>query len=242
MKDLPEPFLTPILDKNSKPYITEGWLYSDEEVALHGTKVHQSVDFAVPIGTPVLATSDGVAIATFGEQAVMIDNDQKTWKGLPIYFGFGLVIQILHENGWFTYYGHLHKLIPEFEKAGAYYEPILQKNGDLYTNNLYESPEKYGSSIKAINVTRGQIIGYSGITGMGWGVKTYHNWIKVKPYKVCDEEHLHFQLAKHKTTNQSKIYNIESIDPFGIYATFDKYPNIGEDWINLEDSIWLKGM
>jgi len=241
MSNTPAPFLNPIFQENTNFEITEGWLYSKQEVELHGTKEHKALDFAVPIGTPVLATDDGIAVATFGEYTVPNeDGTHRTWKNLPIYYGFGLVVQILHKNGWFSYYGHLHKLIPEFETAGAYYEPIRQDNGDLYTNNLYKPLQEYGKSIQAINVKKGQIIGYSGITGMGWGVKTYDNWVMGKKYAVCDEEHVHFQVSKLKDTDE--IYKVDSIDSLGIYDTYENYPKSGEDWVSLNDSKWLKGM
>jgi murein DD-endopeptidase MepM/ murein hydrolase activator NlpD len=53
------------------------------------TRMHEGVDFGVPVGTPVYAAGDGVA-------------EQAQWKG-----GYGRWMEIRHAGGWETGYGHL---------------------------------------------------------------------------------------------------------------------------------------
>jgi murein DD-endopeptidase MepM/ murein hydrolase activator NlpD len=57
------------------------------------TKFHNGVDFAVPIGTPVLAAEDGVVL--------MAGNNGRVQ--------YGKYIVIKHSNGLATLYGHLSR-------------------------------------------------------------------------------------------------------------------------------------
>ena len=53
------------------------------------TRMHTGIDFAAPIGTPVFAAGDGVV-------------KEARWTG-----GYGRWLQIQHNGGWATGYGHL---------------------------------------------------------------------------------------------------------------------------------------
>ena len=53
------------------------------------TRMHQGIDFAAPVGTPVFAAGDGVV-------------EQARWAG-----GYGRWLQIRHSGQWETGYGHL---------------------------------------------------------------------------------------------------------------------------------------
>jgi murein DD-endopeptidase MepM/ murein hydrolase activator NlpD len=55
-------------------------------------KMHEGVDFKVPLGTPVRATAGGTVT-----EARSIE-------------GYGLVVRIRHKNGYETFYAHLSKL------------------------------------------------------------------------------------------------------------------------------------
>ena len=57
-------------------------------------KLHQGIDIAGPIGTPVVAAADGVVIASSYQSG-----------------GYGNVIDIQHTDGSVTRYGHNHRLI-----------------------------------------------------------------------------------------------------------------------------------
>jgi murein DD-endopeptidase MepM/ murein hydrolase activator NlpD len=53
------------------------------------TRMHQGIDFGVPIGTPVYAAGDGVV-------------EEARWAG-----GYGRWMKLRHSGGWETGYGHL---------------------------------------------------------------------------------------------------------------------------------------
>ena len=53
------------------------------------TRMHQGIDFGVPIGTPVYAAGDGVV-------------EEARWAG-----GYGRWMKLKHSGGWETGYGHL---------------------------------------------------------------------------------------------------------------------------------------
>lgn len=62
---------------------------------LHGTtKVHEGIDFGVPIGTPVIAAERGKVIYS--------------GRGLS---GFGKIVVIDHGGGWSSIYAHLNRSI-----------------------------------------------------------------------------------------------------------------------------------
>ena len=53
------------------------------------TRMHQGIDFGVPVGTPVFAAGDGVV-------------EEARWAG-----GYGRWMKLRHSGGWETAYGHL---------------------------------------------------------------------------------------------------------------------------------------
>ena len=53
------------------------------------TRMHQGIDFGVPVGTPVFAAGDGVV-------------EEARWAG-----GYGRWMKLRHDGGWETAYGHL---------------------------------------------------------------------------------------------------------------------------------------
>lgn len=234
----PAPFLHRIFSKTAVPTITEGWIYSAEEAKIYGGfNEHQAVDFAVPTGTPVLAAADGLAIASFYELPIRYPDDKdRTWKGKPVYWGFGLYILILHENSLLTVYGHLHSLAPEFQVSNAYIKPTEEANSDLIPPILEVKAEDFGTKFPAVKVSAGQLIGYSGITGMGLGQRTYDNWLAGRPYEVCDEEHVHFAVS---TLPGPEADGSVSFDPFGIRGLGATYPRSQNDWSKLSGSLWL---
>jgi murein DD-endopeptidase MepM/ murein hydrolase activator NlpD len=67
---------------------------------------HLGVDYAAPVGTPVVASGDGVI--TFAG-----------WKR-----GFGKIVEIRHPNGFVTSYGHLSRFARGIRKG----RPVKQKD------------------------------------------------------------------------------------------------------------------
>ena len=56
---------------------------------LGGQRMHSGVDLAAPVGSPVIATSDGIV-------------SQAGWRG-----GYGLFVALEHGGGFQTRYGHM---------------------------------------------------------------------------------------------------------------------------------------
>ena len=74
--------------------ISSGFSYSRRHPLFHSNRPHYGVDYAAPIGSPVIATADGVV-------------RYAGWKG-----GLGKYIEVRHSNGWVTGYGHLSRFAP----------------------------------------------------------------------------------------------------------------------------------
>lgn len=230
------PFLHRIFAPDTTPYISEGWVYGAQETELYGGyNTHEAVDFAVPLGTPVLAAADGLAIASFEEVRIRYPGNQaRSWHGEPIYWGYGLFVAILHANGYVTFYAHLHRLSETLWKR-AYVQPRQLAYGDIAPPIDSLKAEDFKSAHTSVSVKAGDVIGYSGITGMGLGQHTYYNWSRNMSYKANDEEHVHFAVSELPAMTGESVY----IDPFDIYGYADAYPSYTSDWTKLTSSLWL---
>ena len=69
--------------------ISSGFSYARFHPVTNSTEPHRAIDYAAPIGTPILATGDGVV-------------KQAGWNG-----GYGNFISIRHNDTWTTQYAHL---------------------------------------------------------------------------------------------------------------------------------------
>lgn len=84
------PYLWPLMTESGRPTSTFGW----RQDPVHGGRAwHAGFDIADKIGSPVVAAADGVV--TFAG-----------WR-----MGYGNLVEIKHENGFTTRYGHLYKSI-----------------------------------------------------------------------------------------------------------------------------------
>lgn len=72
--------------------ISSGFTHSRFHPILKSFRPHLGVDYAAPVGTPVMASGDGVVILA-------------GWDG-----GYGKTIKIRHPNGYETLYGHLSRI------------------------------------------------------------------------------------------------------------------------------------
>jgi murein DD-endopeptidase MepM/ murein hydrolase activator NlpD len=102
------------------------------------TRMHKGIDFAVPIGTPVMAAGAGVI-------------KHEGWEN-----GYGNFMLIDHQNGYSTAYGHLSRFAAGTHVGG--------------------------------HVHQGQIVAYSGMTGMATGPHLHYeiriNNVQVNPATV----------------------------------------------------------
>lgn len=100
--------------------ITEGYLYSRQELLIRGFYFHKGIDYACPWGTPVYAAASGYLVASYHRYPML--NKDKTpmvYEGLPQGNGLGYFIQIFHpekicgiKGGRITQYAHLSKFAP----------------------------------------------------------------------------------------------------------------------------------
>lgn len=72
--------------------ISSGFTHSRFHPILKTVRPHYGVDYAAPVGTPVMASGDGVVILA-------------GWDG-----GYGKTVKIRHPNGYQTLYGHLSRI------------------------------------------------------------------------------------------------------------------------------------
>ena len=236
MRGKTRPFLSRIFGNSLTPIINEVWRYSEQEAAVYGGYTdHHGIDFAVPSGTPVLAAASGYALASFEEVPIRHPGPQQNiWQGEPVYWGLGLFVIIVHSDGFTTTYAHLQAVAPQLNRA--YIEPLLSRSDAIppfAPLQDLKSARQHG----AVKVRAGQLIGYSGITGMGMGVRTYDNWLAGKPYRVNDDEHVHFAVSSMPALAAGTAY----VDPFGIYgAAAAEYPAYMSDWSQLPGSLWLQ--
>lgn len=257
------PFLQPVFDEFVQPFVSAGFKYDAKEVATHGVREHQAIDFDVPRGTVVYAPADGYYVATYGE-VLLLEEDKprllniKTAKdgnfynedikapgengAWPIWFG-GLFIQGWHKNGMYTQYGHLDKV----ESSIPYYPPTAQGNNLLYSEMLKIDPRHYKKLEIAAFLKAGTPLGRTGMTGMGWGPRSYDFAVidtEDRPdfsnthYTYYNSPHLHFAVfgLRSKVSREPAEY----YDPFGIYGTLHaSYPKHPEEWSRLKNTLWL---
>ncbi len=257
---VPAPFLGPIFELGTKPVISTGFKYHSSEILLHGVKNHQAIDLDVPRGTKILAPADGFYIATYGEvllrdeqghpkqlttdQAVRL-NPKNTLLNSPpdkngsIYFG-SYVVQGWHQPGRYTQYAHVDWVNP----AIPYNPPVEVKDekgnptGDLkHSNTLRDPVSTYRQPNHAAWIKKGEVIAETGMTGCGWGRRTYdfakfdsrmRPDFRTSDYYFYTGPHLHFVVLGPRVprTRTARAY-----DPFGIYGQLDVgYPIDVRSW------------
>lgn len=64
-------------------------------------RMHTGIDFRLPVGTNIYAPADGVVKSVLH---YTIDKKENKW---PIYAGYGLFMDIAHDDGSITRYAHL---------------------------------------------------------------------------------------------------------------------------------------
>lgn len=78
--------------------ISQGW--GENPSWYPATRGHNGLDYACPVGTPVVAAASGVV--TRSELDTQTAANSKT--------GYGYHVRIQHENGWTSVYGHFSQL------------------------------------------------------------------------------------------------------------------------------------
>lgn len=198
--------------KKQKYQISEGWNYSEEEKKIHSFLGHGGIDFALPKGTEIYAVADGIAIASYYSYKL-----NKKYKGKEIWFGLGYFVQIYHpQYKMFITYAHFSEIDPAIKfhkpkKRNNYFWPVGHK----------VLPEKLEQYKFASKVKKGQLIGYSGNSGLGWGKCDYSQKSNSSKFISWDEPHLHFEIFVRQGSKRKKKY----FDPCGIKNQSVYYPD-----------------
>lgn len=204
--------------------ITEGWLYSAFERSVHGFSLHRSLDIAVPYGTPVYAPCEGYAISTFSDRWLRdLKGRIKTYQGREMRFGLGYHVVIHNQRvNRDIVLAHLSNIAPEIPFS------LPHQSGQDWLPTSYEllyKESQRSSLIKAVK--RGDLIGWVGYSGIGWG---YNNdYLKgakrpvildLEKYQTWDETHLHMEECR---INPKTSKRESQRDIYGLYADYKEY-------------------
>jgi len=191
------------------PHITEGWIYSKEEQAIHGDVNHKALDIALPYGSPVFAMADGYALASFETYPTF------SQRGQEIGLGGGLLVVIWHpELQLFTQYLHLS----DITQTMPYHEPTAYTNSDgfeSWTPSAIVKPSTEFVTQQVIYVKQGDLIGHIGTSGLALNQDEVPS---ANPVKLgsWDEPHLHVQAHGDRNEEGQR-------DPKTIYDMTDIY-------------------
>ncbi|OQB06249.1 MAG: Peptidase family M23 [bacterium ADurb.Bin212] len=208
-------FLTLPFTMGTRVAISQGWLYSMDEVVIHpGITHHNGVDFACPWGTRVLVPADGVAVASY-HTYYMGD-----FHGRLIGYGLGLFVQIWHpEAQLFTSYAHLSKASKEI----PYISPVRQGDSWQPAAAIYVPLEVFLA--QGVEVKRGDYLGEVGRTGLLLHDETPSNPPATKatdPTWDPAGDHLHWECYRRTLDGLRKDPEARC-DPFGVYGLREAY-------------------
>lgn len=197
--------------------ISEGWVYSDEEFAIHGHREHLAVDYACPRLTPIFAAADGWAMGSY-DNVPPVDattGQTRTYMGKPIGFGRGFFVQIYHsDHDAFTRYYHLERIA----ESVPFYEPRSANSSYTAANDRLAGGAYVNSGI-AIRVSQGAVVGYVGDSGLEWGYSGYPTRPDPARFPSWDETHLHLKVfARNEAGTDTPI------DPYDIRGPLQDYP------------------
>lgn len=243
-KEVPaDPYLTlPFRESDVKSGydITEGWIYSQEEQAIHGFIDHNAVDIAGPYGTLVTAPSDGFAMSSY-HTFWLKDNSgrTKTYQGKPLRFGLGYFVQMyIPSVNRFIQMAHLSDIDPSipFSVPVANGDDWSPTNHTLKVTDIRNHPQ-------IVEVKRGMPLGKIGFSGLAFGYEDYsagvQRPVKIDPniQKSWDEPHVHFEEFWRDQNTGQKIQR----DPYGIYSTARDYPTLTRKGLNGENPLFFIG-
>lgn len=199
--------------------ITNGWLMSEDEIAIAGPDPHRALDLELVnspdhgYGMPVLAAADGRAYYTYQYFSDSYTDPQG--KTHQVGLGAGLVVEVRHCNGYVTQYIHVSKVA----EGIPYLKPEPSATpGDWVPVGLFQSNQTLWQT--GVPVKAGEVIGWQGDTGVGLDWKDDFNLEtgQVAPrdrqkFPAWDPPQLHFQVyggridgAKQNILDPSDIY------------------------------------
>lgn len=217
--------------------VSAGWLYDQPEQSIHGFTGHGGVDFALPVGTPIYAPHSGWAIASYFNRPILENGQPRLYQGKYLRIGYGWFVQIWHPD-WqvWTNYSHLDQIadglkihqprvvaITKISDAAA---RLVDRSDKTYWSNYWPvghklSGDRLESYPFVTKVKAGQLLGYVGDSGIGWGYVDY----PTRPDSIFnpswDPPHLHFELFIRYGSRLAK----KGFDPYGLKSSAKDYPD-----------------
>jgi murein DD-endopeptidase MepM/ murein hydrolase activator NlpD len=211
-------------DADAKFRISEGWIYSAEEQAVHGHIRHYGIDFAAGRGTAIYAAADGWAVGSTQTYY------QGLYKGKRLGYGLGRFVQIWHpELCLFTLYGHLNEISADV----PYFTPELCEQ--VWVPRILSVPVEELRR-EAVHVRRGQMIGCVGDSGLSWGYEEGSGrGPQPSGHPSWDETHLHFEMFTRDITAHTKHIRY---DPYGIYGSAGAYEHLDPQIFDFKVTAW----
>jgi murein DD-endopeptidase MepM/ murein hydrolase activator NlpD len=212
---LPDLLLLPFANASGTE-ISEGWIYSEVEQNIHHHQIHFAVDFKLARNTPIYSPVDGYAVSSY--QSFYLDT---LYEEKRVGYGLGYFVELWDPAaGVFMSLCHLEKI-----SAGIYYmEPKRGYSSGFDTWDpvlIYKSLEEKLKNATVIK--RGDVIGYSGSSGLSWGFQEGPRLVpNDAELKSWDEPHLHLEVYTRKLHNKKWVKD-KRFDPYGIYSDYKEY-------------------
>lgn len=215
------PFMKLPIDHNARREISQGWLYSPDELVFHPKITdHNGVDFPGEIGTPVYAVQHGWAVASYHLSYIKLPNRKL------VGFAYGLFVSIWHDDpGLYTISAHLSRInervipyIPPTQGADESWEP---------TQAICLPVDRFKR--QARRVIQGEWIGNMGATGLlDKGLdspsKNPPSTIQTRTWDPHGP-HLHFEACERMPSGVTKDAK-KRYDPFDIYGEREAYAHV----------------
>jgi len=159
----------------------------------------------------------GLAVSSYYSYPLERDGKPVLHEGKQLHMGVGIFVYIYHPQvGFYTGYCHLERVAP----AIKFHNPV-RRGSKLWPVGHKILPDKLSSYRWTTEVQTGQLIGYVGDTGIGWGYEDFPIRPDPKKYPTFDEIHLHFEVFTRVGARKTKRY----FDPYGIKSQANDYPD-----------------
>ena len=256
------PFSRSRLEINKVDYlITEWWRYSTGETSIHGFISHNSIDYAVPYGTPVYAPTDGWIHASYYNTTLWAIGKRKMYQGKTINYGLWYRVQLIHPDPndpfnpskvTFIQMAHLSRFAPRVAKTVEWLPYIYDEIEDALKINNYSLTSQDLTFIlkgrnlrRAIHVEQWDLIWYVGNSWLEQGEEVdiwYLPQTYLKdPNNSRDEPHVHVQLYSRSLDGSKKPWSTKNIYNLWTELVWSQYPT-HNNWLILTTWHLFKSM